>query len=213
MQELPKTNCMNCNLEIDLYQKSINKQNGRTYYRKDRLNKYCSLECAQVGKQKNEIRNCEFCKNQFVVKPNSKKKFCNHYCSGKSSNNCSRVKSWAFRKDKIVHIMTEAEIESRKNKAKIQWLKGRSNHKLKRKLRGNERKEILIKEFGGKCIICGYNKCPRAMTFHHIDSKDKKFTLDVQNLSQKTWENIVEEAKKCQLLCFNCHMELHYNQT
>jgi hypothetical protein len=62
---------------------------------------------------------------------------------------------------------------------------------------------------GGKCEKCGYNKCLRAMTFHHKDPNTKLFTLDQQNLQQKNKDMIAIEASKCSLLCFNCHMELH----
>ena len=215
MIESPKTKWLNCELEIDLYQKHTNKSNGRTYYRSDRINKYCSSECHQNHRQKNETRHCENCKILFSVKSHSKKRFCGHYCAGKNLQNCNKVKSWEFKKEKIAQkpILDQKELESRKILAKQQWSKCKKEHKKKRKIRGIERKELLIKECGGKCIICGYSKCSRAMTFHHIDSKNKKFTLDTRNLSQKTWEDIIEEVKKCQLLCFNCHMELHHNQT
>lgn len=70
-----------------------------------------------------------------------------------------------------------------------------------------KRKEILVNILGGKCIKCGYNKCVRALDFHHIDPKEKDFSI-----SQK-WNTIIkclEEIKKCILLCSNCHRELHY---
>ena len=35
-----------------------------------------------------------------------------------------------------------------------------------------------IKEVrGGKCIRCGYNKCLKALEFHHLDPSKKDFTI------------------------------------
>ena len=72
-------------------------------------------------------------------------------------------------------------------------------------------KHQLILEKGGKCEICGYNKCEAALNFHHINPDEKEFDLSMKSKNKKI--NIDEcrkEAEKCQLLCANCHMELHY---
>ena len=57
------------------------------------------------------------------------------------------------------------------------------------------------------CAICGYNKCMRALHFHHVNPKDKKFNLMLGNLKYSNGE-LVEELNKCILLCSNCHMEI-----
>lgn len=33
-----------------------------------------------------------------------------------------------------------------------------------------ERKRKLVELKGGKCEICGYNKCIEALEFHHLDT-------------------------------------------
>jgi hypothetical protein len=71
-----------------------------------------------------------------------------------------------------------------------------------------ERKQKLITLLGGKCEICGYNKSIWALSFHHKDPTQKKFMLSVEGMLTK-WDSLVEEIKKCQLLCMNCHAELH----
>jgi hypothetical protein len=62
---------------------------------------------------------------------------------------------------------------------------------------------------GGKCTKCGYSKCLRALTFHHKDPTNKFFALDARGIQGSSWKKILEEAEKCELLCFNCHMEHH----
>lgn len=68
----------------------------------------------------------------------------------------------------------------------------------------------LILAKGGKCEICGYNKNISALQFHHIDPTTKKFTLDARTIERKKDEEIIEEYNKCQLLCSNCHQEIHH---
>jgi len=74
--------------------------------------------------------------------------------------------------------------------------------------RALERKEKLIEIAGGGCKVCGYNRCKRAITFHHRDRSTKLFGLSLNNLWSKSWEQIVEELAKCDLLCMNCHAEI-----
>jgi hypothetical protein len=61
---------------------------------------------------------------------------------------------------------------------------------------------------GSKCIICGYDKCQRALSFHHIDPSSKEFDLSTNGLT-RSWEKIQKEIEKCVLVCANCHMEIH----
>lgn len=61
---------------------------------------------------------------------------------------------------------------------------------------------------GGKCIRCGYNKCIKALEFHHLDPTQKDFTISNDHF--KLME-AVNESKKCILICSNCHRELHEN--
>jgi len=69
------------------------------------------------------------------------------------------------------------------------------------------RKRKAVALLGGKCAICGYHKSLAALTFHHRDSEQKEIDLGVA-LSNRSWAFILKELAKCQLLCFNCHMEL-----
>jgi len=61
---------------------------------------------------------------------------------------------------------------------------------------------------GDKCVICGYKKCPRALSFHHRDPNQKSFGISTRGLT-RSWKKIQEEIDKCVLLCANCHMEVH----
>lgn len=66
----------------------------------------------------------------------------------------------------------------------------------------------LIKQHGGCCEKCGYNKCQDALEFHHLDPSTKD--MRIANFGgAPSYERLMEEADKCILLCSNCHREEH----
>ena len=77
-------------------------------------------------------------------------------------------------------------------------------------VKGLKRKKELIAMKGGKCSMCGYSKNYAGLMFHHLIPTKKSFTLDARRLSNHSWKRILEEAKDCQLICHNCHMEIEY---
>jgi predicted HNH restriction endonuclease len=66
-------------------------------------------------------------------------------------------------------------------------------------------KERAIAHLGGKCQVCGYDKCPSAFDFHHLDEGEKDFVIS----SKASWAVIEPELAKCALLCATCHREVH----
>ncbi len=73
------------------------------------------------------------------------------------------------------------------------------------------RKAIRIKtiaEMGGKCMKCGYNKYPEVLEFHHKNPSEKDFSISRKGHC-RSWQRVGEEIKKCDLLCANCHREIH----
>jgi len=72
------------------------------------------------------------------------------------------------------------------------------------------RKIHFVKQLGGKCQCCGYDKNLSALTFHHMNPDDKLFTLDTRKMTNTNMDSLQREVNKCKLVCFNCHMEEHY---
>jgi transposase len=68
-------------------------------------------------------------------------------------------------------------------------------------------KDLLVQEAGGRCAICGYDRHPRALEFHHVDPGAKTFALSQRGVTLSV-ESMRSEARKCVLLCSNCHAEL-----
>ncbi|AEW47723.1 putative HNH endonuclease 2 [Bacillus phage BCU4] len=71
------------------------------------------------------------------------------------------------------------------------------------------RAEVIQKAIeykGGKCSICGYDRCRWALEFHHINPEDKEFGISDGNT--RSWDKVKVELDKCILLCANCHREV-----
>ena len=54
------------------------------------------------------------------------------------------------------------------------------------------------------CAACGYNRNAGALDFHHY--KGVKF-MGVTRMVTYSWERIMDEVRKCVVLCKNCHVE------
>lgn len=70
-------------------------------------------------------------------------------------------------------------------------------------------KRWVVEEKGGKCTICGYNKCEEALELHHLDPSEKEFNISDRNLRYSDWPMIKKEIEKGVLVCSNCHREIH----
>jgi hypothetical protein len=74
--------------------------------------------------------------------------------------------------------------------------------------RRKDKLQSYIISRGGKCQRCGYDKCLEALSFHHRDPslKDPKWN--------KGWklEKLAAELEKCDLVCHNCHAEIHQEE-
>lgn len=68
-------------------------------------------------------------------------------------------------------------------------------------------KTKFITYCGGKCQCCGYNKYVGALEFHHVDKDDKEIVISRAECIALSI--IMEELKKCVLVCSNCHREIH----
>lgn len=75
------------------------------------------------------------------------------------------------------------------------------------------------------CSVCGYNKHPSALCFDHLPEYEKSEAVKngyskkscaggMYRLYYKThsYQDLIEEIKKCRLVCSNCHMEHTHNK-
>lgn len=68
-------------------------------------------------------------------------------------------------------------------------------------------KKELVDQFGGKCQKCGYDRCMRALQFHHADSSEKDVWNDGRG--NASLEEVKAHPERFLLLCANCHFEEH----
>ena len=68
-------------------------------------------------------------------------------------------------------------------------------------------KARLVAEAGGRCMLCGYDRCLAALQFHHLDRETKSFSLSHDGIA-RSFARSRAEVQKCVLLCANCHAEV-----
>jgi len=59
------------------------------------------------------------------------------------------------------------------------------------------------------CDRCGYRICGAALHFHHRDPEEKLNGVAVLLSKNAPMQKVFDEIAKCDLLCANCHAELH----
>ena len=105
--------------------------------------------------------------------------------------------------------MTKKEKLFRQRIAQKKWRVAHPDaYAISRKQNSNNKaakgKKVLFelrKKAGNKCSECGYDKHPEILHFHHIKKKHK----NVSTIARYSVKNAILEAKKCILLCPNCH--------
>ena len=68
-------------------------------------------------------------------------------------------------------------------------------------------KATLVAEAGGCCSLCGYDRNVRALQFHHRDPSLKRVDVSGRGITYAI-DVLRAEARKCVLLCGNCHVEV-----
>lgn len=71
-------------------------------------------------------------------------------------------------------------------------------------------KIALVEAFGHKCACCGLVDNPIIYDFHHLDPKTKEFGI-ANATTTRSKQAYFKEAKKCIMLCSNCHRKIENN--
>jgi hypothetical protein len=71
-----------------------------------------------------------------------------------------------------------------------------------RRKRREERRAKYVALLGGKCVECGSTK---DLQFDHINKHEKE--LDIAHSIDTKEDVLLNEVKKCQLLCPECHLK------
>ncbi len=95
-----------------------------------------------------------------------------------------------------------AQIEKRTYRDRAEYLKKAVSDR-RRKL-----KRMIVEHKGGKYSRCGYDRYFGALDLHHRDDSNKSFGISRGGIT-RSFEKMKLEADKCDLLCANCHREIH----
>ena len=156
------------------------------------------------GDMPNKI--CAFCKKDYVSKISSQR-YCSQQC---------REYFWFQKRNGRPPIQFLKEIECRYCKkyfkrTRIQtiYCSKECHQKYINTTIRRDKKLAAISMMGGACSRCGYSRCLKALEFHHLDRKTKKYNM-AKMFVHRGMEEIKEELKKCILVCSNCHKEIEY---
>lgn len=61
------------------------------------------------------------------------------------------------------------------------------------------------------CEKCGESK-PWRLAFHHRDPKQKDLEVSAMVKLHRSRENILKEIAKCDVVCHNCHADIHHEE-
>lgn len=70
-------------------------------------------------------------------------------------------------------------------------------------------KQKMVNAFGGICCVCKESFPQELYDFHHVDG-EKEFGLASIMANCTSWERIIEELRKCVMVCSNCHRLVEY---
>ena len=122
------------------------------------------------------------------------------YCKECNLNNSKKFRANPNNKNKVLEY-------SRKQYKKPET---KAKKYISYSLRLIKIKKQAVEYKGGKCSVCGYNKCLSALEFHHKNPLEKDIKLNSRGIDRrKAFEKLKAELDKCILLCANCHREIH----
>lgn len=124
-------------------------------------------------------------------------------CSRWRKNNPDKVK----RMQKAWYAANREQVLKRRRELRA---KNRRAHLIKDRERRRQTKLRLVDVMGGKCSDCGFDRYPEALEFDHFDGNKEK---SIGSLMSGSFTKLMREAKKCQLVCSNCHKARHYERT
>jgi cytochrome c553 len=176
-----------------------------------KIEKYCSKECSENFKRllaKEKVGNWRHRTKQKIIEYLGGKcskcgytKCSNaldaHHLSDKDFSVSGKTISWERIKDELAKCVLLCSVCHRKeHMKKYDDIIDKSSY-----IRRINKKEELFKLYGEKCKLCGRDEC---LDFHHIEP-GLKDTL----VTSLPLEKAKEEAKKCIVVCSNCHREIH----
>lgn len=104
--------------------------------------------------------------------------------------------------------------EEQKAKRREKWRHYYYRHPDKskaRRVKSQESNSQYVDSFKDKCCLCGITD-KRVLDFHHTGDVKKDRGVATMRVAGRSKEKILEEIKKCIVVCANCHRILHWKK-
>ena len=86
-----------------------------------------------------------------------------------------------------------------------------NQNQSKQTIKSKKVRRTLIDLKNGSCKVCNLQSSINDIyAFHHTDPTTKSFNIDARVCNGYKYERLLDEVSKCDLLCQNCHSELHH---
>lgn len=149
---------------------------------------------------KTSFRECLYCKKNFSPQTR-RQRYCSHACRDKFYY--VKFRNMYLAKAKRRYLKFKDDPSWREAKV---W-----RRRIYRLNKGRENKEVIVKLLGGRCSRCGYNRSLHALDLHErVKFLDKRPTFYLRS-SRNNFAKLVSNIDKLELVCRNCHTELHDN--
>ena len=109
-----------------------------------------------------------------------------------------------------MRISKEEKLSRNRVRVRNHYYKNRSYY-IEKAQKQKDEITALMNSLKTPCIECGESDI-RCLDFHHIDPATKKYSISL--LRQRgSARKLIEECKKCVVLCSNCHRKLHRHES
>lgn len=98
--------------------------------------------------------------------------------------------------------------EEKQRAAQAMWYQNNKQRIInKQRLRRTKIRQFILdyKTENSVCQDCGISYPPHVLDFDHLDPIFKKFTIGESAATNRSYEEILEEIEKCEIVCANCH--------
>lgn len=105
--------------------------------------------------------------------------------------------------------MTEDQKEKERQRSRRYHAKNKAKVAERKRKKREERYAMLLDIHNNECALCGVSSMPNGFfDFHHTDPTKKEGSVSAM-LSSANFDRVIEECKKCLMLCPNCHRLEH----
>lgn len=148
------------------------------------------------GLRRNQL--CMSCSRKKPIDPDMTHKICRRCGESKEVSQFSRrMKSPDGLQDRCRQCNTEQARENyRANPERYAKLAIQRNEELKKRIR--QLKNV-------PCVDCGQSFDPVCMDFDHLPEFTKSMDISLMMRHRFSWEKILAETRKCEVVCANCH--------